>query len=201
MVALTLRAPCDGGARVVLSHGGLTVTERLDANGRLSVMIPALEQTGRFEIRFGNGRSVAVMHPVPDLATVRRFAVQWLGLDGIVLHGFENGADFGQPGDISPSQPGPIASGGWLVSLGEFGVESPLLAQIYTYPAQGEADVVIEAQVTAANCAQDMMGQTISSQDGAAQVVDLTLAMPDCSAVGEFLVLKNLASDMKLAAK
>ena len=34
MVALTLRAPCDGGVRVVVAHGGLTVTERVAANGR-----------------------------------------------------------------------------------------------------------------------------------------------------------------------
>lgn len=201
MVALTLRAPCDGSARVVVAHGGLTVTERLAPNGRLMLAIPALEQTGQFTVRFADGRRVTALHPVPDLVTVRRFAVQWLGLDGFVLHGFENGADFGQTGDVSPSQPGPTSTGSSLVSLGEPGVESPLIAQVYTYPVEGTADIVVEAPVTAANCGQEMLGQTISSLEGAVQVVDLTLAMPDCSAVGDFLVLKNLASDLKLATR
>ncbi len=200
-VALTLRAPCDSGARVVLAHGGLTITQRVGANGRLTLAIPALDQAGQFEIRFADGRSVSAVHPVPDLSTVRRFAVQWLGLDGFVLHGFENGADFGQPGDVSAAQPGPTATGSSLVALGEMSVDSPLMAQIYTFPAEGLAEVVVEAPVTAANCAQEMLGQTISSMEGSATVVDLTLAMPDCSAVGDFLVLKNLAPDMKLATK
>ncbi len=201
VVALTLRAPCDQGARVVVAHGGMTVTERVAANGLLSLEIPALDQAGQFEVRFADGRSVQVLHPVLDLATVKRFAVQWLGLDGFILHGLENGADFGQPGDVSPSKPGPVWTGSSLVTLGDLTVDNPLRAQIYTYPADGTADIVVEAPVTAANCAQEMLGQTISSLGGTAQVVDLTLAMPDCSAVGDFLVLKNLASDMKLATK
>ncbi len=201
MVALTLRAPCDRGARVVVAHGGLTVTGRVGANGRLALDIPAMDQTGRFEVRFGDGRRIEVLHPVPDLVGVKRFAVQWLGLDGFILHGFENGADFGGPGDVSPNQPGPVATGGWLVTLGEQAVDNPLMAQVYTYPGQGVADIVVEAPVTAANCGQEKLAQTLSSAAGAAEVVDLTLAMPDCSAVGDFLVLKNLASDMKVAAK
>lgn len=200
-VALTLRAPCDTGARVVVAHGGLTVTERVATNGRMLLEIPALDQAGQFEVRFADGRRVQVVHQVPDLASVKRFAVQWLGPDGFVLHGLENDADFGQPGDVSPINPGPVRTGGALVSLGDPATETPLMAQVYTYPAAGTADIVVEAPVTAANCGQVMLGQTISSLEGMAQVVDLTLAMPDCSAVGDFLVLKNLASDMKLALK
>ena len=195
-VDLSLTAPCDGGARVVLAHGGLTVTGRLAADGTLNLTIPALDEAGRFELRFADGRSVVARHPVPDLAHLRRFAVQWLGLDGFVLHGFENGADFGMPGDVFALQPQ-----GRFAELGDMTVENPLMAQVYTFPAEGVADVVVEARVTAANCSQEMLGQTISSMGGAAQVVDLTLAMPDCSAVGDFLVLKNLAQDMKLATK
>ena len=135
------------------------------------------------------------------------FAVQWLGAEGFVLHGFENGTELGQTGDIWPNQPGVIpqglveglAGGGWLSLLGEPAVEMPLLAQVWTYPSDGSAArIVVEAPVTANTCGHDLLGQTVIRDADAA---DLTLAVPDCSAVGDFLVLKNLAQNTKLAAR
>ncbi len=205
MLNLALLSPCDPGARVVLATGGLTVTGRLDDTGQLAAALPALDAAGHVQARFADGRRVEAQMPVPELAGLRRFAVQWLGPEGFILHGFENGADFGQAGDVSPSSPGALntgaAAGGWLTLLGDSAVNNPLLAQVYTFPAEGHADVVVEAEVTAANCGKDMLGQTIASVAGQPEVTDLTLAMPDCSAVGDFLVLKNLAQDTKLASR
>jgi hypothetical protein len=63
-----------------------------------------------------------------------------------------------------------------------------------------QADVVVEAAVTGATCGRDLTGKTLMSERGSAFAADLTLAMPDCGGIGDFLVLKNLATDMKIAA-
>lgn len=46
---------------------------------------------------------------------------------------------------------------------------------------------MVEAHVTAANCAQLLTGKVLTSLDGTAQVTNLTLTMPVCSALGPFL--------------
>ncbi len=205
MVAVTLSAPCDGTARVVLRHAGLAVTQHLRPDGSLAVRVPAMEGPARFEVNFADGRRVMASLDVPELSHMKRFAVQWLGISGFVVHGVENGAQFGQAGDVSPSQPGMIpqsVGGGWLSLLGDAGVEGPLLAQVYTYPTDGTAaEIVVEAPVTAQSCGKEMLGQTLNSAAGTSLITELTVAMPDCSAVGEFLVLKNLAQDMKVASR
>ncbi len=202
MMEVSIAAPCDAGTRVVLSHAGLSVTERLNAEGSLAVRLPVMDETARFDMRLDNGRTASATQAIPDLAGVRRFAVQWAGATGFVLHGMENGADFGQQGDVSPNQPGIITNqGGWLSVLGDASVHDPLLAQVYTFPAETMADVVVEAPVTSSNCGHKLLGKTLTSTDGMAAMIDLTLEMPNCTAVGEFLVLKNLAQTTKLAAK
>lgn len=205
MIAVSLTAPCDGGARVELHHAGLTVTERISASGKMEARVPVLDQAGLLEVRFGDGRSVSAAQAMPQLAALRRFAVEWTGAQGFILHGIENGAEFGAKGDISPSQPGMIPTGatqgGWLSLLGDASVENPKLAQIYTFPLTDDADVVVEAPVTAANCAQSVAGKTLTSLAGVAQATNLTLTMPDCSAVGDFLVLNNLSQNTKVAAR
>lgn len=205
MAAIAVAAPCDGGARIVLRHAGLSLTERLPADGKGLIIMPAMAEKARFEIRFDDGRTTSATLEMPEMAGVRRFAVQWSGAGEFVLHGMENGAEFGQPGDVSPSRPGTVTAdrgpGGWLSVLGDASVQNPQLAQVYTYPAEAAADIVVEAPVTAATCGRKLNGQTLISEGGAAQSTNLTLAMPDCSAVGDFLVLKNLAQDTKLAAK
>jgi hypothetical protein len=201
MIGIRLVAPCHAEERVVLRHAGLAVTARLGADGTLRSALPALMTSARVEILFSDGNSVDGALQVADAAALRRFGVQWQGPDAFVVHGLENGADYGQPGDISPGNLGRFG-GGSLVLLGDASVEVPLLAQVYTFPTQKgqSAEVVFEAAVTEATCGSDLLGETISSHADKVVITDLTLTMPDCSGIGDFLVLKNLASDMKIAA-
>jgi hypothetical protein len=53
--------------------------------------------------------------------------------------------------------------------------------------------------VSEANCGRELEAQTIATGDAGLKVQDIVLAMPDCEAVGEFLVLKNLFNDLKIA--
>lgn len=201
MIGLSLQAPCHGAEQVVLRHAGLAVTLKTGADGSLATALPALTGSAVVEVMFGDGTKVQGVVAVPELATLRRFGVQWQGGDAFAVHGFQNGADFGQPGDISAGNIGAVGAG-FLTVLGDSAEENPLLAQIYTYPANPAitADVVIEAEVTAASCGHDLLAETLASANGQVAMTDLTLAMPDCSGIGDFLVLKNLASDVKIAA-
>lgn len=201
MIGVTLLAPCNANERVVLRHAGLAVTAKLGADGRLLLSMPALVTAARVEVMFANGETIDGALELPEAAALRRFGIQWQGPEAFVVNGFENGADFGEPGHVSPAQLG-RPEAGQLVLLGDSTVDLPLLAQIYTFPAaRGQsAEVIIEAAVTEATCGRELLGETIASGANQVKITELTLAMPECSGIGDFLVLKNLASDMKIAA-
>ncbi len=207
LIAITLVAPCHADERVVLKHAGLTITAKTTLTGALFADLPALLQDAQVEVMFRDTTSVAASVAVPELAGLRRFAVQWQQDDAFQLHGFEDGSDFGGPGDVSaatPHQPiaGAPAKGGFLTLLGDATTDLPMLAQVYTYPKDStiKPEIVVEAAVTAATCGREMLGQTLQTTAGTVKVSDMSLAMPDCDAVGDYLVLKNLVQDMTIAS-
>ena len=205
MLGLSLTVPCHAGERVVLRHAGLAVTGKMDAAGGLQVRLPALDSAGAVAVEFADGTEAQGAAGVPELTGMRRLAVQWQAGDAFALHGLEGGAELEEAGDISADHPGPqdgAAKSGWLVSLGDASVEAPLLAQVYTYPAEFalQTDVAILAPVGPETCGHDMLGQTLTSAAGAVRVTDLTLSMPACDGKTGYLVLKNLFPDMKIAA-
>ena len=200
MIGLTLLAPCHPGERVVLRHAGLAVTVTTTANGSVFLALPALETEAVVEARLADGTELSDSVTVADLAALRRFGVQWQGNDAFQVYGIE------PAGTISAANPGtapvvnlPLA-GGFLTRLGDPAARTPLLAEIYTFPGTSPAEVVVEAAVTPATCGREILGETLVSVGGTVRVTDLTLAMPECDAVGDFLVLNNLAPDLTLAA-
>ncbi|MES2433230.1 MAG: hypothetical protein V4586_05325 [Pseudomonadota bacterium] len=207
LIAITLVAPCHADERVVLKHAGLTVTAKTTLTGALFADLPALMQDAKVEVMFKDNTTVAASVAVPELAALRRFAVQWQQDDAFQLHGFEDASDFGGPGDVSqatPHQPiaGAPAKGGFLTLLGDASTDLPMLAQVYTYPKDSKIkpEIVVEAAVTEATCGRELLGQTLQTTAGAVKVSDMSLAMPECDAVGDYLVLKNLVPDMTIAA-
>ena len=201
MIGIVVLAPCHADERIVLRHAGLAVTAKLGADGTLAMAMPALLSDALVEVMFADGNTIDGQLDLPEAANLRRFGVQWQGSEAFVVHGLQNGADYSQPGDISPTNPGRPGDG-LLTVLGDGTVEVPLLAQVYTFPSAPGVDgeVVIEALVTKGTCGHDLIAETIASGAGRVEITDLTLAMPDCSGVGDFLVLKNLGADMKIAA-
>lgn len=193
MLGLTLLAPCRAGERVVLRHGGLAVSMRTLATGSLFATLPAMDPAGAVEVRFDDGASVTGTAAVPEMAGLRRFAVQWQGDDRFAVNGFEDGAGYGEAGFRS------VATGG-VMALGDAGAAPALLAEVYTFPDPDAAVITVEAEVTAATCGRELLGETLYAADGAVRVTDLTLAMPDCDALGGFVVLNNPLPDMTLAA-
>ncbi len=195
---VTFIAPCAPQARLVLRHGGLAVTGRTSATGRLTVSLPALDPAGRVSVRLRGGRQADAAAPVA-LDGIRRAAVQWHGADRFALNAFENGAAFGAPGHLTATGG---AGAGTLVALGDATVDLPMLAEVYTFPADPAlpVEVALEAPVTPQTCGRDLVGEILDSRAGRVTATDLTLAMPACDAQGGFLVLNNLWSGTTLAA-
>ncbi|NGM46983.1 hypothetical protein G5B31_15710 [Rhodobacter sp. SGA-6-6] len=198
MISVAIAAPCRAGERVVLRHAGLALAEELGADGSLHLDLPALQTSGEVSVLFADAEVLRDAVPVPDAAAVHRFAVQWMADDAFQLHAFENGADYGQPGEVWSAAP-VSPNGGYLVSLGNPGLDLPMLAEVYTFPAETPADLSIEATVTETTCGRELLGEVLEAQQGKVTVTDLTLAMPDCEALGDILVLKNPGRDVTLA--
>jgi hypothetical protein len=200
-ISVTINAPCRAGERIVLRHAGLAVAERLSETGTLALDLPALQSSGEVSILFTDAEILTGSLPIPDLSQLRRFGVQWMAADAFQLYAFENGAGYGDAGSVSLANP-VSANGGYLIALGDPTLDLPMLAEVYTFPADPmiKADLAIESAVTDQTCDRELLGETLQLRDGVLTVTDLTLAMPDCQAVGDILVLINPDQDVTLAA-
>ncbi|MFP4275612.1 MAG: translocase, partial [Paracoccaceae bacterium] len=96
--------------------------------------------------------------------------------------------------------------GGFLVRLGDADAPDAMMAEIYSFPRAaseqaGTPRVSIEAEVTEGNCEREITAQTLG-QNGKGEIAghDLNFFMPDCEALGDFLVLKNLPEDLNIAS-
>ncbi len=211
MVDLDLSAPCQPLAQVTFHHQGMMFSALTDAEGAVEVTVPALATGAVFIVDAGEGEGAVAITDVPDLAGFDRAVLQWQGAEGLQLHAREFGADYGSAGDVWAGMPRDAQAlmsgqGGFLVELGDEAADNPLRAEVYTYPRDsgaqsGDVLLTVEAEVTEANCGQEIAAQTLqlgAGQDPVAQ--DLTMTMPDCSAVGQFLVLSGMLADLHVAA-
>lgn len=198
MIEVSLQAPCSANARVVIRHAGLAIAETLDDAGRLMLDLPALDTRGKVSALLPGAMELHNAVAIPEAAKLRRLAVQWIADDAFQLHGMEAGAGYGEPGDVFAGNP-VSPSGGYLVALGDPASSLPMLAEVYTWPAGITVRPVIEAEVTAATCGRELMGETLMADRGTVTATDLTLAMPGCDALGDILVLNNLIGESRLA--
>jgi hypothetical protein len=168
--------------------------------------VPALSETAIFMVQLENGSGAVESVEVGSLDGYERIALQWSGPGGFQIHAREFGAAYGSAGHVWS---GSDLSGGTgqLVRLGDLDALNPNIAEIYTYPVsqterEGTVSISVEAEVTDANCGRDIAAQSIELRErGSLRTRDLVLTMPDCSAVGDFLVLNNLVDDLKIASR
>ncbi|WP_147109720.1 hypothetical protein [Tateyamaria sp. syn59] len=210
-VSLSLAAPCARNERLTVHHNGMMFTETTDANGNLSLIVPALTEQAVFIMAFSDGDGAVAQVAVPDVAQYKRTTLQWRGRAGFELHAREFGADYGQDGHVWSGVDQDIegmmsGKNGYIMRLGDTDLAEPLIAEVYTYPSghsiqSGTIDLSVEAQVTLNNCGIEVEAQSLEIQaDGGMKSQDLTLAVPGCEAVGSFLVLNNLVADLKVAS-
>ncbi|WP_299548044.1 hypothetical protein [uncultured Tateyamaria sp.] len=211
MVTLTLAAPCAINERLTVHHNGMMFTETTDAAGELTVTVPALMEQAVFILALTNGDGAVAQATVPDLTQYERTTVQWRGRAGFKLHAREFGAEYGQDGHIwsgvDQNADGMTqGENGYIIRLGDSRSVEPLMAEVYTYPSgksarSGTINLSVEAEVTMANCGLEVEAQSLEMMAGGKiKTQDLTLAVPGCDAVGSFLVLNNLVSDLKVAS-
>ena len=206
MVEIGLVAPCAPGSDVRITHAGLAFTLRTDAGGRLVADVPAMERAALIGVTLPDGTVAEARVEVPDLALYDRIAVSWSGAAAIELHAFEFGAGYGDSGHVWRGNPGDTAGGGHLAVYGDADALVPAMAEVYTFPAglaarDGRIELTLEAEVTAGNCGREVAGHTAVTRGGVpGDAVAVDLAMPDCDAVGDFLVLDALYEDLAVAA-
>ena len=212
MIDVALSAPCNPNSAVRIGHGALGFVATTNADGALSLSIPALSSPAVITAEIDGLAPAEARAVVPTLDAFDRVAVSWIGVPGIELHAFEFGADNDAAGHVwrgnarNPSW-AERAAGGFTTLLGDAGQPFPQMAEVYTFPAAqsphaGVVRLTLEAAVTGANCGGDVVGRAVQVDGGTAgAAVELTLAMPDCDAVGDFLVLNNLFRDLKIAAR
>lgn len=212
MVNLTLDAACLPNERLTVHHNGMIFTQVTSDTGQLDITLPALSNDAEFVLAFGNGEGAVAQAYVEDLSDFKRVVVQWKGQSGFEIHAREYGADYGEKGHIWQGAPGNIADavtgqGGFITRHGEMGSAEPLLAEVYSFPAvaaaqSGDVALSVETEVTSANCGLEIEAQSLEvDADGKIKTQNLTMSVPACDSIGDFLVLNNLLQDLKVAAK
>jgi hypothetical protein len=208
VVALDIIDPCAPGTRVDITHGALHFSARTDAMGLLTLDIPALETPAFFTVRLETGAEETTLAGLPDLIDHARAAITWTGTAGLQLHGYLGDASFGTAGHVWQDNPGSIAAasigaGGFLSLLGDPDLAQPQLAQVFTIPRalRDDLSLVVEVPITDANCGQPVRAQSLQiTPGGTVQTRPVTMTLPGCEAVGEFLMLQNLFLDLRLAS-
>ncbi|MEM5541388.1 hypothetical protein WNY61_01440 [Sulfitobacter sp. AS92] len=210
MVKLTLDAACLPNERLTVHHNGMIFTEVTDDKGQLRVTVPALSEEAVFILAFGNGDGAVAQTSVSELSGFNRIVLQWKGAAGFELHAREFGADYGDAGHVWSGAPrdmtaAVLGEGGFMTRNGDTNTSDPLMAEVYSFPVataaqEGDVALSVEAEVSEANCGLEIEAQALELR-GSDQVKtqNLTFAVPDCDAVGNFLVLNNLLQDLKVA--
>lgn len=200
----TLSAPCHPHARTAVHHNGMMFTATTDAAGTLSLRIPVLAEQAVFIFELPDGRGAVAHTQVSGMDMVERVALQWTGQAGFEIHALEGGASYGQSGHVWAG--GGAGAASHVARFGDSSQPAARMAEIYTFDRASGAslDVAlsVEAEVTAQNCGRDVSAQALELRAAAPlRSRDLTLTMPDCAAVGDFLVLNNLVQDLTIAAR
>ncbi|MGP6089017.1 translocase [Antarctobacter jejuensis] len=212
LVHLNLTAPCRASERVTIHHQGLMFTEVMQPDGTLFITIPALAEQASFIASFASGDGAMANTEVTSLPFYDRVAVQWKGEAGLQLHAREYSAAYFSDGHVWAAAAGTLTEaatgqGGFLTRLGQMDTPEALVAEIYSFPTGtakrgGEVLLTVEAEVTGKNCGTQVEAQTLEIRDGSAlRVRDLSVEIPHCDSVGDFLVLKNVVEDMTIAAR
>lgn len=210
MVALEIDAPCMVRDRFTVHHNGMMFTDTTDDAGKRTLSVPALASDAVYIVSFSNGDSAVATTQVTSLDYYDRVVVQWTGDSGLQIHALEYGAGYDETGHVWVGDAGDMSvaargEGGFVTRHGAAEFANGHLAEVYSFPSGttargGDVRLSLEAEVTRANCGRDVEAQTIQlGSDGTLSVRDVVLSVPDCSAVGDYLVLKNLLNDLKIA--
>lgn len=200
MVQLSVLAPCDAGSAITFHHAGIMFGQRLDDRGQLDVVVPAMTRDAIFLAETASGQALMASAFVSDIEEFERVAVQTVDR-GVGLHAFEYGAAFGGEGHIWSEA---TVGAGQLLQLGDETLPSMPLLQVYSHAvpnlrSDGEIALFLEAEVRHTTCDRPLEVHILSARNGGLRARELSLEMPACDAVGDFLVLNNPVESLKLS--
>lgn len=205
-IALDISSPCDAGARVDIIQDDLAVAVALSDTGTATVEMPALSGAPTVAVLVMDRDPVLIKTEAVDIDKYHRAVLYWQGNAGLELHAFEGTSTYGTEGHVGLENPRTIAhalsgNGGYLTSIGDTDLAAGNVAVIYTVPADLPVELSIEVPVTAENCAAPVYGGIIQTGPGiAATAQDITLTMPACDAVGDYVMLGRLTQPVAVAS-
>jgi len=211
-VQLDLHANCRPNEQVTVHHNGMLFTGDTGSDGSMSVTVPALSKTALFIFAFQDGKGTLATTMVDDIEDYKRVVLQWRGSAGFELHAREFDVENGENGHVWHGANASVSGtangeGGVLTSLGHRSAKAPHLAQVYSVPTRfsdslGQIDLSVEAVINQDNCGSSVEAQTLE-WDGVSELrtQNLTLEIPTCDSIGEYLVLNNVFEDLKVATK
>lgn len=212
MVSLVLDAPCSANSIATIHHQGMIFSALTDETGMAILEVPALTRNAVFIAELPGGAGAAAIATVPEIDNYDRAVLQWQGETGLQLHALEFGASYDSDGHVwsAASRTTDAAldgQGGFMTSLGEESVDNAYYAEVYTFPSGlmdsiGEVSLSVEAEILPMTCGREISAQSIQIKPGEPPyALDLTMTLPGCETVGEFLVLKNMLESLTLASK
>ncbi|MAC81038.1 MAG: hypothetical protein CML66_23610 [Rhodobacteraceae bacterium] len=204
-VGISVDAPCSPGGVVTIHHSGLMFTTTADDAGHVDVSVPAMRAQAVFIVALPDGEGTVVSADVQGVNDWHRVALQWQGDAAFHIQAREFGADYGTAGHVWAGNPGNPATGSTLTRLGDGKGPAPRIVEIYSFPAgsglSGLVDISVEAEVTADTCGRPLTAEALERDaTGWMSSRDLDLDMPNCAAIGDFLVLNNFMDDLKIAS-
>jgi hypothetical protein len=203
IIGLNVYTPCFVQTEFLINQLDVKFKVTTDADGRYIGTMPALTQTPVVQAHLSDGMVVSERIIFAETINSERVAVVWEGSKDLALNAFEYGADFGGAGHVwaqTPRLPG-TAMGGYLTRLGDPDLAQPAMADVYIAPA-GLTDVKfdVEAQVTAATCDRDISATLLrAAGTGTPSTEALSIAMPDCDALGDAIILPLRDQDLEFA--
>ena len=212
MVDLFLSAPCQPNATATIHHQGMMFTVLTDADGNSEFTSPSLAESAVFIAAFDNGEGAVATLTTPDVGNFDRAVLQWSGDTGLQLHAREFGAGYGQDGHIWAAAMGDMPAAisgesGFMTRHGDEAANAGFMVEVYSFPSgmgtlDGDVILSVEAEITAGNCGREISAQSIQIMPGAdSEALDLTMTMPSCDTVGDFILLKNMFQDLTLATR
>ena len=212
-IELAIHAPCDPNQSILVTHSASRFTEAVNAEGALTLLVPALAENAQVTVRFEDDLEISASAFIADYHRYNRVVLQWAGQAGFELHARELDAEYGSLGHVwhrASTSPKDALTGkidGTLIRLGKASSAQSRFADVHTRPApiaprNGEPDISIELEVTSANCAQRVVAEVHEyGPVGRVSGHEVVLHVPGCEAVGDFLVLNNVLDDVKLASR
>lgn len=195
MIDVSLSAPCNLGERVVIRHSGLSFSATIGGGGQLRLQLPALEVDALVAAYFEGSEILLAQVAVPEAADYIRFAVQM----PYPAH-FDLRAREGEQVFVS-GQVGAIGEQRRILNLGSMKSANPLLSQVYSIRKSAflSPDLTVELRISGEICGKTLPAETILSNGGKISKLQFDVAVPNCGASGDILLLKNLLRDLTLA--